>query len=247
MVMNANSRLHRDRLANCLLPCSSWQTASRYHPYLSSSHSQCCRMQLSRIAGVERHPSFKLWERRASRRSVAASDCLHLRGAASPLQAGEGMVSERCPVRARPSPCLILARARLPFRFAAMAASACIAYCQSSRQTAPAMPAASSDAAQSSAESAHAYASAFTDLHIAAIARWTDCRRRLQPQQYAVSKPISIAYARTCDAFLMSRLVWPAGICVACSICAAISQHTHLSVCRTTPHDLCLAHRQTRS
>ena len=110
-----------------------------------------------------RHPS--LWERRTSRRSVAASDCLHLRGAASPLQAGEGMVSERCPVRARPSPCLILARARLPFRFAAMAASACIAYCQSSRQTAPAMRAASSDAALSSAESAHAYASAFTDLH----------------------------------------------------------------------------------
>ena len=52
-----------------------------------------------------------------------------------------------------------------------MAASACIAYCQSSRQTAPAMPAASSDAALSSAESAHAYASAFTDLHIAATAR----------------------------------------------------------------------------
>ena len=111
----------------------------------------------------------------------------------------------------------------------------------------PRCPSATSDAAQSSAESAHAYASAFTDLHIAAIARWTDCRRRLQPQQYAVSKPISIAYARTCDAFLMSRLVWPAGICVACSICAAISQHTHPSVCRTTPHDLCIAHRQTRS
>ena len=67
------------------------------------------------------------------------------------------------------------------------------------------------------------------------------------PSTYAVSKPISIAYARTCDAFLMSRLVWPAGICVACSICAAISQHTHPSVCRTTPHDLCIAHRQTRS
>ena len=66
------------------------------------------------------------------------------------------------------------------------------------------------------------------------------------PSTYAVSKPISIAYARTRDAFLMSRLVWPAGICVACSICAAISQHTHPSVCRTTPHDLFIAHRQTR-
>lgn len=169
MVVNANSRLHCDSLANCLLPCSSWQTSARYHPYLSSSHSPCCRMELSRIAGVERHPS--LWERLAARQSVAASDCLYLRGAASPLQAGEGMVSEPCPVRARPCPCLILARARLPFRVAAMGASACIAYCLSSRQTAPAMPAASSDAALSSAESAHAYASAFTDLHIAATAR----------------------------------------------------------------------------
>ena len=54
--MNANSRLHRDRLANCLLPCSSWQTASRYHPYLSSSHSQCCRMELSKISGVDTLP-----------------------------------------------------------------------------------------------------------------------------------------------------------------------------------------------
>ena len=201
-------------------------------------------MPHSKIAGVEKHPCGSDTRHVGPSGRVAA---LIFEAQAAPLELGDGMLWEPCPVSPLPCPCLILARARLPFRLAAMAASACIAYCQSSRQAAPAMPAATSDAAQSSAESAHGYASAFTDLHIAAIARWTDCRRRLQPQQYAVSKPISIAYARTCDAFLMSRLVWPAGICVACSICAAISQHTHPSVCRTTPHDLCIAHRQTRS
>ena len=44
---DSNSRLRRNLLANCLLLCSSWQTAARCHPYLLSLHSQCRRKQLS--------------------------------------------------------------------------------------------------------------------------------------------------------------------------------------------------------
>jgi hypothetical protein len=61
---------------------------------------------------------------------------------AAPLELGDGMLWEPCPVSARPCPCRILARARLPFRLAAMASSAYIA----SSQAAPAMPAAASGA-----------------------------------------------------------------------------------------------------
>ena len=129
-----------------------------------SSYAQLCRsMPHSKIAGVEKHPCGSDARHDGPSGRAAA---LIVEAQASPRELGDGMLWEPCPVSARPCPCLILARARRPFRLATMASSACIA----SSQAAPAMPAAASGAPLVPAQSSHAHTSAFTVLSIAAIA-----------------------------------------------------------------------------
>ena len=99
-----------------------------------SSYAQLCRsMPHSKIAGVEKHPCGSGTRHVGPSGRVAA---LIFEAQAAPLELGDGMLWEPCPISPLPCPCLILARVRLPFRLATMASSACIA----SSQAAPAMP-----------------------------------------------------------------------------------------------------------
>ena len=176
MHLNADERRPQRRWASRLslelqvpMPMRLGQTACMPRPlgrytHQRSSYAQLCRsMPHSKIAGVEKHPCGSDTRHVGPSGRVAA---LIFEAQAAPLELGDGMLWEPCPISPLPCPCLILARVRLPFRLATMASSACIA----SSQAAPAMPAAASGAPVIPAQSSHAHTSAFTVLSIATIA-----------------------------------------------------------------------------
>jgi hypothetical protein len=175
-----------------------------------------------------------------SRRAAA----LIVEAQASPRELGDGMLWEPCPVSARPCPCLILARARRPFRLAAMASSACIA----SSQAAPAMPAAASGAPLMPAQSVRAHASAFPFFLSPLSLSEPSCQRgaaspgRTQwATRYASPTRKPVMYFSCTHAAVRSR---PAGICVACKICAA---NSHPTPTKSKPSELGIDRREPRS
>ena len=114
MVMNAHPWLRRHVLPNYSMVCSSWQTAACCQPRVKILKARCRSMQLSRMAGVNKHPCVSDAHHAGPSRHAAA---FIVEAQASLLDADDGLWLDPCPVWAQPCPCLAvnLARARSPF------------------------------------------------------------------------------------------------------------------------------------
>ena len=142
----------------------------RYTHQRSSYSQLCCSMPHSKIAGVEKHPCGSDTRHVGPSGRVAA---LIFEAQAAPLELGDGMLWEPCPISPLPCPCLILARVRLPFRLATMASSACIASSQAAPRDAPPQHPMQPNLPQNPRTRMHQPLQIFISP---LIARWTDRR-----------------------------------------------------------------------